>query len=317
MNSTLISICIPAYKGVHTLRRLLDSIAIQTYKRFEVVVTDDSPDREVEYLCNLYQARFDLRYFKNIVQLGTPENWNEGVRRAKGEWIKIMHDDDWFVSDHSLMQFVDAIEASPGSNFIFSGYTNVSSQISKTILLPPRKRMFLNPSSQLLSENVIGPPSVTLYHNLTGLGYDRNLKWLVDIDFYIQYLKENQSYYINASLIAIGISDQQVTNTSFRVATVEIPEHFYVLSKLGHKVLRNPVIYDTFWRLFRNLNIRDIHAIREAGYNGSIPKSIDFQLRFLKFFPPPILRVGVLSKVFMSIAWLTSVYFRRDMDKVS
>ncbi|HZH39047.1 MAG TPA: hypothetical protein VEX17_03180, partial [Bacillales bacterium] len=142
-------------------------------------------------------------------------------------------------------------------------------------------------------------------------------KWLVDIDFYIQYLKENQSYYINTSLIAIGISDQQVTNTSFRVATVEIPEHFYVLSKLGHKVLCNPVIYDTFWRLFRNLNIRDIHAIHEAGYNGSIPKSIDFQLRFLKFFPPPILKVGVLSKVLMSMAWIISVYFRRDMDEAS
>jgi glycosyltransferase involved in cell wall biosynthesis len=43
----LISICIPAYKRTEFLQRLLDSIDIQTFKNFEVIVTDDSPGNDV------------------------------------------------------------------------------------------------------------------------------------------------------------------------------------------------------------------------------------------------------------------------------
>ena len=48
--SPLISICIPAYKRIDYLQKLLDSISIQTFKDYEVIVTDDSPDESVEIL---------------------------------------------------------------------------------------------------------------------------------------------------------------------------------------------------------------------------------------------------------------------------
>ena len=40
----LISICIPAYKHPDFLKRLLDSISIQSFRDFEVIISDDSPD---------------------------------------------------------------------------------------------------------------------------------------------------------------------------------------------------------------------------------------------------------------------------------
>ena len=47
-------------------------------------------------------------YYKNIKVLGTPENWNESIRKAKGAWIKLMHDDDWFANENSLQKFYEA-----------------------------------------------------------------------------------------------------------------------------------------------------------------------------------------------------------------
>ena len=44
----LISICIPAYKRAAFIKRLLDSIAIQSFQDYEVVITDDSPGDDVE-----------------------------------------------------------------------------------------------------------------------------------------------------------------------------------------------------------------------------------------------------------------------------
>jgi len=71
-----ISICIPAYKRVHYLQRLLDSIDFQSYKNFEVVITDDSPDDQVEKLVHSYLQTLPVKYFRNEKSLGTPENCN-------------------------------------------------------------------------------------------------------------------------------------------------------------------------------------------------------------------------------------------------
>jgi len=315
---TFISICIPAYKRIDSLRRLLDSIAIQTYKQFEVVVTDDSPDNSVENLCKKYRNIFELKYFKNDKQLGTPENWNEGVRQARGEWIKIMHDDDWFLTDTALANFVKAAEDQPDKHFIFSAYTNIfPDQTRNNILLNKRKLMFLQPNVNLLSENVIGPPSVTLYKKSSELTFDSQLKWLVDMDFYIQYLGRHQYHYIDQSLIAIGINDEQVTKSSFQVASVEIPEHFHVLSKLGNQILRNPVVFDTFWRLFRNLGIQSEEAIWQAGYHGSIPRPVSLILVFQKRLPKSIISNGIFSKSFMTLCWIFSLFLKKGFIEKS
>jgi glycosyltransferase involved in cell wall biosynthesis len=68
-----ISICIPAYKNTLFLGRLLDSIAIQTFKDYEVVVTDDSPDTTVQDFIDNYQPIKGVKYFRNSPALGTPK----------------------------------------------------------------------------------------------------------------------------------------------------------------------------------------------------------------------------------------------------
>ena len=110
MSDILISICIPAYSRVAFLQRLLASIAVQTFKDFEVIITDDSPGSDVQEVCSRYADAFPLIYYKNEPALGTPENWNEGIRRASGKWIKLMHDDDWFATPGALQQFAHATQ---------------------------------------------------------------------------------------------------------------------------------------------------------------------------------------------------------------
>jgi Glycosyl transferase family 2 len=85
--AVFISICIPAYKRVSFLKRLLDSIECLSYRQFEAVVTDDSPDNNVSDLCHSHPFSTVFRYFKNEKKLGTPENWNESIRREGGGWI--------------------------------------------------------------------------------------------------------------------------------------------------------------------------------------------------------------------------------------
>ena len=107
VENPVVSICVPAYKRPQNIRRLLQSIREQSFKDFEVIISDDSPDDSVKGIMGEY-SDIKINYYKNSTPLGTPANWNYAITKAKGEWIKIMHDDDWFAEDNSLMKYVEA-----------------------------------------------------------------------------------------------------------------------------------------------------------------------------------------------------------------
>lgn len=297
----LISICIPAYKRDDFLRRLLDSVKIQSFKSYEVIITDDSPDDSIKKLCETYTGLIPIRYSRNDKALGTPENWNEAIRRANGKWIKLMHDDDWFSDEQSLGHFAD-IALKGQDSFIISAYRNIHSgtgEQEQVFVSTYRWRALLKDPVTLLSKNIIGPPSVTMHPNRKNLSYDTQLQWLVDMDFYIRILSEMKPVYINKPLVNIGINDQQVTKYSSRVREVEIPEHFHLLEKTGEKHLSNLMVYDAWWRLIRNLSIKNEDDIRTAGYHGSISPFIIKIIRFQSRISPKLLKMGPLSKAFM------------------
>lgn len=302
----LISICIPAYKRDDFLRRLLDSVKIQSFKSYEVIITDDSPDDSIKKLCETYTGLIPIRYSRNDKALGTPENWNEAIRKANGKWIKLMHDDDWFSDEKSLQYFADIALKDPGSSFIISAYRNIHSgtgEQKQVYVSTYRWRALLKDPVTLLSKNIIGPPSVTMHPNRKNFSYDTRLQWLVDMDFYIRILSELQPVYINKPLVNIGINDQQVTKYSSRVREVEIPEHFHVLEKTGEKHLSNLMVYDAWWRLIRNLSIKNENDIRAAGYQGPIAESIKKIIRFQSTIPSATLKIGGLSKSLMILCY--------------
>jgi glycosyltransferase involved in cell wall biosynthesis len=306
----LISICIPAYKRIDYLQRLLQSICDQKFTDFEVIVTDDSRDETVKELCHQYWNLFALVYHRNEKPLGTPENWHEAIRHAKGKWIKLMHDDDWFADENSLFFFADSLNDHPHASFFFSGYRNVYAEgpgkTKDVFAASSRYKMLATNPAILYTGNIIGPPSCVLYKQNKEIFFDRRLSWLVDIDFYIRYLSFSSAVYIPKILVNIGISSAQVTSSSFRKKEIEIPENFLLLEKLGTKVLSNIQVFDTWWRLIRNLKINDVEEIRQAGYQGRIPARILSILNFQSNMPAKFLKYGFLSKMAMSICFLLS-----------
>jgi glycosyltransferase involved in cell wall biosynthesis len=303
----LISICIPAYKNPEFLKRLLDSIVIQTFKDFEVIITDDSPDDQVGRLADTYKTQFSLRYSRNSIPAGTPQNWNQAIRMASGQWIKIIHDDDWFSDKDALGSLATFINQYPQSEFIFSAYENIFLKNARREPVFASKfrlnRLKKNPAI-LFSRNIIGPPSVTIHRSSSDLLYDKQLKWLVDIDFYIRCLEKTQPVYIPKALICVGISDKQVTMDCFRRRPVEIPENFYLLNRVGRKNLRNILVYDAWWRLMRNLEIRKPEEIREAGYSGEIGTVIISMIRWQSGMPAFLLQRGIFSKCIMFLHYI-------------
>jgi len=65
MSDPLISICVPAYKKPDYVVRLLESVLQQSYKRVEVVISDDSPDDTVKIAIEPYKSEISIVYIQN------------------------------------------------------------------------------------------------------------------------------------------------------------------------------------------------------------------------------------------------------------
>lgn len=302
----LLSICIPAYKHITFLRRLLDSISIQTYVNYEVIVTDDSPDDSVQQLCLQY-SHLPLRYFRNSPALGSPGNWNSAIGHATGKWIKIMHDDDWFSHPDSLEKFARAAQHSHDTAFIFSGVYEVNTGTgSHTRYIPGRLPVYFLRRSPLylFRKNYIGHPSTTLIKNNITEWYDERVKWVVDFEFYIRYLLLHKKFLvIREPLISIGINEHQITKEAFRNPAIEIPEHLYFYHKLPVHSFKNIVVYDYYWRLWRNLGVRTVNDIQPYFPQAKIPEVLGSMIKWQSKIPLRVLQTGIFSKILMVLSY--------------
>lgn len=302
----LISVCVPAYKRPDNIRRLLHSLTQQTFTNFEIVITDDSPDNSVADVLPEFPT-LPIMYLKNTPALGTPANWNAGIARASGEWIKVIHDDDWLSRPDSLQLFAAASRS--GKSFIFSNYKNVwesGKEEIKTFPLSWRKRIIANPVN-LLAYNVIGPPSVVMVKNGLAHTYDERMKWRVDIDCYIRVLQDAQDFEaIPESLVCVGISESQVTNSCINLPEVELPEGLLLLEKYGIKALNDLYVYDAWWRILRNVGVRSEKQLGLFTPGKKWPVVIRNMVAHQNKIPVGLLRNGFVSKPAMFLSYLAN-----------
>src|SRR6185503_4160236 len=109
MSEPLISICIPSYKKPRYVVRCLESIIKQDYKFVEVIISDDSPGEDIKQAIEPFTKSLDIKYFHNDQSLGSPKNWNAALDKAAGEFLLLLHQDDWFHADNALSLFKTAL----------------------------------------------------------------------------------------------------------------------------------------------------------------------------------------------------------------
>jgi glycosyltransferase involved in cell wall biosynthesis len=96
----LISIVIPVY--CHTLDHrtyfveALQSVAVQTYRKMEVIIVDDTSPIDIRPLVARVEMLPEVKIFRNQQNIRHAESRNRGIRAARGELIAFLdHDDVW------------------------------------------------------------------------------------------------------------------------------------------------------------------------------------------------------------------------------
>lgn len=98
------SIIIPVYSRPDEIKELLESLTLQTYKDFEVLVIEDGSENKCETICNSFSERLNIQYFyKENTGQGFSRNF--GYERAKGEYY-VVFDSDCIIP-HDYFEIVD------------------------------------------------------------------------------------------------------------------------------------------------------------------------------------------------------------------
>lgn len=305
-----VSICIPAFNQTEYLRKAIDSVLVQSYSDYEVIITDDSTTDSVKQLVEAYGMPHKLQYYKNRVRLGTPENWNEAIRRSSGDYIKILHHDDWFSSEESLAYYVAMLDGHPESNFAFSAtkaFTPGVGQRDHLVTQADVEALRMDPLL-LYRNNIIGAPSTVIFRRHSGLLFDKRFKWLVDIDYYIRMISRNRNIlYTPEFLVVTCEPEERVSNNCKGNMEVEVFEYLLLLSK----IYRQRKMYNSLAVrscLLKAIEVCDRYSINSradvirCGLDGALPGEVQTYLR-LKATTPTLARA--YKKILRQHSWKT------------
>ena len=91
----MISLITATYGRVEELRLLLDSLCVQTYKDFELIIVDQNPHELLKKLVVRYEHVFSIKYIRSAVK-GLSYNRNIGLKYCQGEIIGFPDDDCYY-----------------------------------------------------------------------------------------------------------------------------------------------------------------------------------------------------------------------------
>lgn len=113
----LISVITPVYNVEKYLRECVDSVLLQTYKNYEIILVDDGSTDASGEICDEYAGVHPRVKVIHKANGGLSDARNTGLKNAKGEYVYFLDSDDYIVPD-AFQKLVD-ISTKEQSDFVF------------------------------------------------------------------------------------------------------------------------------------------------------------------------------------------------------
>lgn len=207
------SIAIPTWesygRGGEFLDDLLRTIEIQTFKDFEVCISDHCENDEVLNVVKTFEDKFNIVYSKNDENRGNgPANTNKAIDMCSGDIIKVMFQDDFFYDDESLEK-IDKELTYSDRKWLVNGCNHTKNDGHSFYWeIYPRWNGRL-----LQGVNTISSPSVLSFRKEVTNRFDETLVYFMDCEFYYGM---NAAYglpvFLDDVLISNRVGDHQISS---------------------------------------------------------------------------------------------------------
>lgn len=89
-----VSVILPTYNRAEIITKCIDSVILQSYNNWELIICDDCSTDNTEDVCRHYSTKMSkVQYLKSSSRNGLPKNRNIGLKQARGELIFFIEDD--------------------------------------------------------------------------------------------------------------------------------------------------------------------------------------------------------------------------------
>ena len=183
----------------------------QSFKYFEIIISDDSNDEEIKNLCKIWSNRLKIKHFfnkKHSYNSHSP-NINNSLINCNGKWVKILFQDDFLYDSNSLKLQYDFINKNNNLNWFFTKFYHSYDGKNLYNLYSPSWN-----NSVWSGHNTLGGPSGLTLKNQNIPKFDENLIWLMDCDFYQKlFLIHGEPLICDSITVINRTSPDQLTTT--------------------------------------------------------------------------------------------------------
>ena len=191
-----VSVLMLTYNRPQFIGKAIESILAQQFQEWELLVVHDGPNEEIPVVMQEWQKRDSrIHYFQRIVPGNIAEATNFGLAHARGEYIAILDDDDYWACPDKLSKQTGFLDGRPDYCCCGGGVIVVDPMGREQMrYLKPehderikRRALMANPLAH----------STTLYRREAALrvgGYDQTLAGFQDWDLWLKLGKFGKLY---------------------------------------------------------------------------------------------------------------------------
>ena len=228
----MISIVMPAYNAGETIRQSLESVVIQSYTDWELIIVDDCSDDDTIEIVESFKKeneKYEVKLLVNPENRGVAYSRNRGIKEASGEWIAFLDSDDIWTSDKLQKQMVLIRDKGISEGLVFTGssfITGKDTKIDFILRVPSEIR-----KDELLKQNLISCSSVLVSRSLMiKNSFPENIKSIhEDFAVWINILGDIPcAYGIDEQLMVYRVSDKSKSGKKTKAAIMNWNTYRYV-----------------------------------------------------------------------------------------
>lgn len=234
-----LSVLIPTYDYVEGLDRILSSFLTDPSDEIEILISDDSHDEHVNHLVADFSSQYlgKLDYRRNCPGLGAVVNWNSLLAQASGDYILLLHHDEYPLGDRFVWKVLEFLRKNSEVDvLVMNCILCTSTDLIGRPHLPKiiRSLVVKYYPSYLFRRNVIGPTSCLIVRRELYPRFDECLRWLVDVEAYFRLrLKTERWRFCNSLKIgsALGRNESITSSIKDELRQIDASERSYLRRK--------------------------------------------------------------------------------------
>jgi len=218
-----VSVCIPTYNTARYLAEAIDSVLAQDFTDYELIICDNASTDATPEICARYTDP-RVRYVRFEELTNQAGNFNRCIEEAKGEFITLLHADDYFLTGF-LADRVSRFDQQPQLGFVFGAVHVVDSEGELISVKSQWKEDRFFPSGELftllLSGCLICPPSLMVRTKCIQKSdaFRTDLTWGHDWEWTLRLAEDTPSCYVARPFAAYREHDASGTAAILNAAT--------------------------------------------------------------------------------------------------